>query len=426
MNDPRYPSELLPSNWNSKRAKYLFKNRSEKGYPNEQLLSASQKYGVVPQDFLEQELSRQVMTATKGFENFKLVKEGDFVISLRSFEGGIEYSAHRGIISGAYIIMIPKKNLDHLYYRYYLKNFEFISRIQAITTGIREGKTIRYEDFCSLELPIPLKSDQKSIASFLDRETARIDALIDKKEQQIVLLKEKRAALISHAVTRGLDPNVKMKDSGVEWLGEIPEHWVKKLFKFAIKFQEGPGIMADDFYEEGVPLLRIGNLTSTFVTLNGCNYLDENKVNSKWNHFKLNEGDLLISCSATTGIVSEVGKESIGSVPYTGIIRLQPKGEHTIKSFIKYLVVSSTYIYQIELFKAGTAIQHYGPTHLRQIVSVFPPPQEQVIISSFLDHETARIDALIEKIQQSIKHLIEYRTALISAAVTGKIDVREE
>jgi type I restriction enzyme S subunit len=278
----------------------------------------------------------------------------------------------------------------------------------------------------AIKVPTISVKEQRAIADFLDRKTGQIDQLIAKKERQIELLNEKRAALISRAVTKGLNPDAKIKDSGIEWIGEIPEHWEVIPFKYTINFQEGPGIMADDFRDDGVPLLRIGNLGSAYVSLAGCNYLDPIMVRKKWRHFRLNAGDILISCSATTGIVSTVDKDAQGSIAYTGIICLKPNHSRIIPDFIKQIVISSYYINQINILKAGSTIQHYGPTHLRQITIALPPLEEQIQITIALEQLIASIDQSQSKIESSISLLHEYRSALITAAVTGQIDVRGE
>lgn len=210
----------------------------------------------------------------------------------------------------------------------------------------------------------------------------------------------------------------KYKESGVEWLGEIPDHWEVGRFSHFIDFQEGPGIMAVDFLDYGVPLLRIHNLKSGFVDLEGCNYLDPQKVKKVWNHFKLKKNDLLISCSASTGLVSVVDDNSENSIAYTGIIRLNPANQRICREFIKVLVNSELFSNQIDLLKTGTTIQHYGPVHLRQIKITLPPLDEQESIAHFLDRKTSQIDALIAKKEALLEKLDEKRTALISHAVT--------
>lgn len=212
------------------------------------------------------------------------------------------------------------------------------------------------------------------------------------------------------------------RDSGIEWLGEVPADWAVKRFKHHIDYQEGPGIMADDFMESGVPLLRIHNVQGSFVNLQDCNYLDPQKVRNRWNHFKLKRGNLLISCSASTGTLSEVTDESEGSIAYTGIIRIGPSDKTITKNFIKWIVSSEVFFTQIELLKTGTTIQHFGPAHLGKMFIPLPKINKQQSITHFLDSKTTQIDALIEKKQHLIELLKEKRTALISQAVTKGLD----
>lgn len=280
-------------------------------------------------------------------------------------------------------------------------------------------------DLGAIKLATPALTEQQAISSHLNCETARIDALIEKKTRFIELLREKRQALITHAVTKGLDPKVKMKDSGVEWLGEVPEHWMIRPFKVCIDFQEGPGVMAADFCNEGVPLLRVAGVQGRWASLEGCNYLEAAKVERQWSHFRLERGDLLISASASMGTVCEVTNETVGAVAYTGLIRLRGKQDLMLRSYIRYLLASSVFSTQIEFFKAGSTIQHFGPMHLSQMFVVCPPLEEQEAISQLLEAEILRIDDLLAKSEHSITLLKERRSALITAAVTGQIDLRE-
>ncbi len=275
-----------------------------------------------------------------------------------------------------------------------------------------------------LLVALPSADEQASILSFLDHETARIDALIEEQQRLIELLKEKRQAVISHAVTKGLDPTVPMKDSGVEWLGEVPAHWALVPFGLAFEYQEGPGIMAVDFRDEGVPLVRISGVQGRWVTLEGCNYLEPSKVKEKWAHFRLDKGDLIISGSASMGLVSEVGEDAAGAVAYTGLIRLKPRANISIRDFIRSVVGSYQFHAQIDLLKAGSTIQHFGPTHLSQMKVVLPPVNEQAQIAAYVDTISVQFDELLGEAENTNALLQERRSALISAAVTGKIDVR--
>jgi type I restriction enzyme S subunit len=297
--------------------------------------------------------------------------------------------------------------------------------LEALGQGstFRELATQMLQD---VEIATPPQPEQRAIAAFLDRETAQIDALVAKKERLIELLQEKRTALITRAVTKGLDPTVPTKDSGVEWLGEIPAHWETTPLKRAVHYVEGPGIMASDFMPEGVPLLRISGIGGRKATLDGCNYLSTETVEKKWNQFRVRSGDLLISGSASTGFCTEVDETTAGAIPYTGIIIVRPRSENVARDFVRWMLLSDLFTTQTDLARSGSTIQHFGPSHLARMRVVHPSLEEQQAIAAFLDHETARIDALVAKIHDAIDRLKELRTALISAAVTGEIDVREE
>lgn len=284
--------------------------------------------------------------------------------------------------------------------------------------------SITQYDLSNYWLCYPSYNEQTQIAQFLDYKTAQIDQLIEKKKNLIEKLNEQRIAVITQAVTKGLNPDTPMKDSQVDWLGEVPEHWEVVKFKYYVGFQEGPGIMAVDFRDEGVPLIRIRNVQNEYVDLNGCNFLDPKKVEKTWGHFKCQLGDLIISGSASTGLISEISKDNVGAIVYTGLIRLW-KLANISKEFIRWYVSSNTFFSQVNRFKTGSTIQHFGPEHLRQMLICLPPKSEQDFIVNHLEKETKKIDNMLKINNKTIDRLNEYRTALITAAVTGKIDVRD-
>lgn len=275
----------------------------------------------------------------------------------------------------------------------------------------------------ALELPVPSLDEQYAIAEHLDRETARIDTLIEEQQCLIDMLRERRGAAISGAVARGLNEGVALKDSGLPGAGPVPGHWEVQPLRYTISFQEGPGIMAADFREEGVPLLRVSSVRTAHATLEGCNYLDPDAVDRRWSHFRVEFGDLLISASASMGTVAEVTEETVGAVPYTGIIRIKPGRMH--KDFIRWFVVSGEFIDQVDSLKTGSTIQHFGPTHLAQMRVALPPIDEQRQIAAYLDEQIAKIDTLILATERFIELARERRSALITAAVTGQIDIQE-
>ena len=218
----------IPAHWEIRRMKYLFEEISIKNKPNEELLSVTQNQGVVPRSWVE---NRMVMPSGN-LESFKLIHKGDFSISLRSFEGGIEYCYYTGIISPAYTVLKKKILLTDGYYKFLFKSQSFISEIQKNTVGIRDGKNVNYTTLSYSLLPIPPLIEQQAIANFLDEQTAKIDHAISQQEQMIGLLKSYKQSLIQTVVTQGLKPNTALRPSGIEWLGDIPAHWEVRKLKY--------------------------------------------------------------------------------------------------------------------------------------------------------------------------------------------------
>lgn len=188
---------LIPSHWNVVKMKYCFNQRSEKGYPNEPMLCATQSEGVIPQSMY----SNRVVVVNKGFEGLKLVKVGDFVISLRSFQGGIEYAYYQGIISSAYTILTPKDKRNSRFFKYLFKSHPFIQLLQTCVTGIREGQNINYSMLGNNFIPIPPLEEQNAIADYIESQTLKIDSMISSLNAEIERLKEYKQSLISDVVT---------------------------------------------------------------------------------------------------------------------------------------------------------------------------------------------------------------------------------
>src|ERR1039457_1195181 len=220
-----------PSHWEQRRMKFLFSERVQKGFPREPLLAATQSKGVVRKEDYE----TRTVTAMKDLHLLKLVEMGDFVISLRSFEGGIEVAHCRGIISPAYTVLTPRREASPSYYSRFFKSSDFISSLRLFVTGIREGQNIDYERLSRAFMPLPPFEEQTAIGRFLDWANGRLDRAIRAKRKVIALLNEQKQAIIQRAVTRGLDPSVPLKPSGIPWLGDIPKHWEVRRAKYIFR-----------------------------------------------------------------------------------------------------------------------------------------------------------------------------------------------
>jgi type I restriction enzyme S subunit len=285
------------------------------------------------------------------------------------------------------------------------------------TLGAGVRQTMKFEDLKRMPILVPPDKEQSAIAAFLDREAAKIDSLIKKKVRLIELLQEKRTALITHAVTKGLDPNVPMKASGVEWLGKIPAHWTTKPLKHVAEFINGFAFKPDEWGLEGTPIIRIENLNAG----EDFNYTAR-ELPAK---YCADEGDLLFGWSGNRGT-------SFGPFLWWRA------GRHYVNQHIFRVVnfdVDKMWLYWmlrgVTFYVEKQAHGIIGMVHItRGELGSIPVPllplEEQQQIAQYLDTETTQIDTLIAKVRDGIERLKEYRTALISAAVTGKIDVREE
>ncbi|MEI7657703.1 MAG: restriction endonuclease subunit S [Phycisphaerae bacterium] len=190
-----------------------------------------------------------------------------------------------------------------------------------------------------------------------------------------------------------------------------PPSWDLIPFAEAVDFQEGPGILAKDFCDVGVPLLRLRNIQRSVVDPNGCDFLDPNIVHKRWDHFRIRLGDLLVSTSGTIGRVSKVGHDAVGSIPYTGIIRMRPATPRIVANFIAYYLRSPLFQIQAEAMASGSVLQHYGPSHLRKMVFPVPPEREQHAIAEVL----GSLDDKIERNRQTNKTLEEMASAIFKA-----------
>lgn len=418
----------IPSHWDCFDGKRIFSSVRQPALSSDEQLAASQKYGVIPQNLMMQLNDSKVMLALKGTASFRHVEKNNFVISLRSFEGGIEHSNYEGCVSPAYTVLSSKKNIDYRYFKYLFKSAPFIAALQSTTDSLRDGKSISYEQFGNINLPLFSKIEQNTIANFLDHETAKIDSLIEKQQQLIELLKEKRQAVISHAVTKGLDPTVPMKDSGVEWLGQVPEHWTVSKLKYFASIQGGFAFSSDLFIEEGTQVLRIGNVYQNCLSLERQPIFIANDLVKNFQDFIVKKNDVLMSLTGTLGkrdygfaIKVETDDQYLLN---QRVAKISPN-KNVVTDFMVYVLWSESYLTQLYSLPSGTKQANLSNSDVLGIEIVVPPTmEEQKQIARYIKEKSEKFDEMISKAESAIQLMKERRTALISAAVTGKIDVR--
>jgi type I restriction enzyme S subunit len=290
------------------------------------------------------------------------------------------------------------------------------------TSGIQNLDQQQYLDEAAA---YPPSDEQEEIANFLDRETAKIDALIAEQQRLIELLQEKRQAVISHAVTKGLSPNAPMKDSGVEWLGEVPEHWelleLKRLRAAGSSITYGI-VQAGPHQEGGVPYIRTSDMSGDKLLLETCQRTSL-EIDEAYSRSRVHKGDLVIAIRATVGKALEVPQELDGANLTQGTAKFSP-GERVTSAFVKLAFSSSYCQAQIGSCAKGATFLEITLDALRRLIFAVPPMDEQVQIVECILGRCLKLDMLIKQAMEASTILAERRSALISAAVTGQIDVR--
>ncbi len=421
----------VPEMWEHLPGRRIFEQRRDPARPADAQLSATQKYGVIPQAlFMEQE-DQKVVLALGGIGSFKHVEEDDFVISLRSFQGGIEHSAYPGCVSPAYTVLRSKRPIAPRYCAQLLKCRQYIAALQAGTDGIREGKSISYEQFGQIPIPVPPLPEQIQIAAFLDRECGKLDALQAKQQRLIELLKEKRQALISHAVTRGLDPTANLKPSGIEWLGDVPEHWVVARMKQKLRNRKGAiktgpfgsHLKSSDMMEGTIKVYNQRSVIDADFSGGGF-YITEQKFD-ELRAFEVEPLDVLVTTRGTIGRCAILPVGADRGILHPCLIRVQPS-DTLSRDYLQVLIEQSGLVLeQLKIMSNATTIEVIYSDSLKEVFIPVPPLSEQRAIVAHLDDKCGKIDQLKAKAERGIELLKERRSALISAAVTGKIDVRD-
>ncbi|QTA91838.1 restriction endonuclease subunit S [Desulfonema magnum] len=407
----------IPTYWQPTKIKHLFKERSQKGYPQEPLLAATQTKGVVPKEMYE----NRTVVAVNDLQNLKLVEKGDFVISLRSFQGGIEIAHYRGIISPAYTIMIPKKMVDGQYFKFLFKSKGLIENLNIYVTGIRQGQNIDYSKFRNSIMPLPPVSEQKVIADFLNRKTEQANTFIEKQTRVIELLEEQKKAIINKAVTKGLNPDAPMKDSGVEWLGEIPAHWEVRKLKFIGKIVLGKMLCSNDLggyhYKHYLKSKNIGwiNVIAT-------------NIDKMWfsNHelklYKVEKGDLLLSEGGEVGKTC-IWENEIEECYIQNSVHKVTIDKNNYNKFYLYYFYSIGHTGVFKAIVNQVSIAHLTREKLKEIECIVPTKEEQQQIVTHIETQAAKIDQAIDKAEKEITLVKEYLQSLIYHVVTGRVKI---
>lgn len=366
-------------------------------------------------------------------------RDGDVVVAKITpcFENG-KGSIAQGLTGGVGFgttelhVLRPTRQLDPAFLFYLTISHPFRTIGAAHMYGAGGQKRVPDDFVRDFRHPIPSVYEQRAVAAFLDRETARIDALIEKKRRQIALLHEKRAALISHAVAKGLDPSAPMKDSGIDWLGKIPAHWYIRRFRFDLtSIEQGWSPQCDsshaELHEWGV--LKVGCVNGTEFDESEHKRLPDDLAPRT--AYEIKPGDILMSRANTTELLGSavlVRKIRPRLLLCDKLYRMRIDTRSLDSEFVVYAFSSHATRYQLERDATGASasMKNIGQDTIKALVMPRPPVDEQRVIVQVLNAHCERVHQVVAKVHASIDRLREYRTALISAAVTGKLDVRQE
>ena len=412
----------LPQNWDVLPNRAIFKERNTRNTIDERLLSVTIKNGVISQTSMMQQSSKKD-SSNEDKSKYKLVFPGDIVYNkMRMWQGAVGYSNLRGIVSPAYIVLRSSRDIYPKYFHYLFRSPAYSKECHKYSHGICDDQmSLRFEDFKTITSILPPIEEQQAIVHFLDYKCAQINKFIQKKKRLIELLKEQKQVIINQAVTRGLDPNVRFKPSGVEWLGDIPEHWkalpIKRLFSL-IKY--GTSESAGD--EGKYKILTMGHIQDGKIVAKNCGFLKDLEGD-----FLLRYNDLLFNRTNSKELVGKVGifKEHTDDYSFASYLVMLRVNEKSLPDYVNYLLNSYSFINYVRRNSIPSLHQsNLNPTRYSRFTVPLPPIAEQKCILEFIEASCSNINLLLDMIQQQIDLVQEYRTRLISDVVTGQLDVR--
>lgn len=414
----------VPEHWNLKRFGYLFDENKKKNIGLKETNVLSLSYGNIK----EKNIDDNKGLLPESFETYQIIEPNNIVFRFtdlqndkRSLRSAI--SKYHGIITSAYIAVKTKQNAD--FYNYLFRAYDLQKVFYSMGEGMRQS--LKMDELNKMPVVLPNKDEQKRIVSFLDTETARIDTLIAKQEKLIELLEEQRKSIISHAVTKGLNPDAPMKDSGVEWLGEVPEHWMTPSSKhlLEIPITDGPH-ETPNFVDDGIPFISAEAISKgkiDFDKKRGYITPELNAIYSKKYSPKV-EDIYMVKSGATTGKVAMVETTETFNI-WSPLAVFRCNKNKVLPKFLLAVFNSSHFYDALVLNWSYGTQQNIGMGVLSNIEIPCPPLKEQAEIIQHLDVQNTKFDKLIGTQSQLIEKLKEYRSSIISHAVTGKIDVRE-
>mgnify|MGYP002446161411 FL=1 len=409
----------VPVEWKIDNPQYHFSQRKDRAKQGMVQLTASQKYGVITQTEYMERTGANIVTVQKDFDILKLVCAGDFVIHMRSFQGGLEYSEKTGSISSAYVMLIPSNTIrEPRYYKWFFKSSNYIDALSSTSNLVRDGQAMRWSNFIQLPILFPPAEEQQRIADFLDAKCAEIDALTADIQAQIDTLEQYKRSAITETVTKGLNPDAEMKDSGIEWVGEIPAHWLVHPVYYYYGERKNKNYLGK---EDNLLSLSYGRVIRKDINTS------DGLLPESFNTYNIVEtGDIIIrptdlqndKRSLRTGLVKEHG------IITSAYIDLCPIKQVDSRYF--YFLLHAYDVMKV-FYNMGNGVrQGLNYSEFSRLMVFEPPYEEQVAIADYLETKVIEVDAIIERKKEQMSVLNAYKRSLIFEYVTGKKEVRNE
>ncbi|MEL0628438.1 restriction endonuclease subunit S [Psychromonas aquatilis] len=415
----------VPDSWELTKLGSCLFPVSIKNCPDLPLLSITRELGVIERDIENQDSNHNFIP--DDLSGYKKLEKGQFGMNkMKAWQGSYGVSQYTGIVSPAYFVFNFTKSINPEFFNWAIRSKLYVSYFGSASDGVRVGQWDLSKDrMKAIPFILPSEKEQTAIANFLDIKTAQIDEAIAIKEKQIELLKERKQIIIQQAVTQGLNPNAPMKDSGVDWIGEIPEHWAYEPIKHSLKgiidceHKTAPFVDETDYF-----VVRTTNVKGGKLQMAGAKYTHE-KGFTEWTRRGVPKvGDVLLTREAPAGeacLVPDNVKLCLGQ----RMVWLKIDRERLIPEFAISLIYSSIGRTYIDFLSSGSTVLHFNMADINNIPVVLPPLKEQQELVEFIRNESGKVDDGIEIQIQQIEKLKEYKTTLINSAVTGKIKVPE-
>lgn len=406
----------IPASWEVDNPKWHFEQRKDRSKPGMVQYTASQKYGVITQEEYMEKTGAKIVVVQKDFDILKMVCAGDFVIHMRSFQGGLEYSERTGSISSAYVMLIPKDSiLEPKYYKWFFKSNAYIDALSSTSNLVRDGQAMRWANFIQLPILFPSKGEQEAIAKYLDRHCAEIDDVIVDIQAQIDLLEQYKRSVITEAVTKGLNASVEMKNSGIEYVGEIPAHWHMHPVYYYFGERKNKNSLGK---ENNLLSLSYGRIIRKDINTS------EGLLPESFNTYNVVEaGDIIIrptdlqndKRSLRTGLVTEHG---IITSAYIGLMPIK----RVNTAYFHYLL--HAFDVMKVFYNMGNGVrQGLNFSEFSRLIVFEPMIEEQNAIVAYLNDKCSEIDRVIADKNEQLTTIEEYKKSLIYEFVTGKKEV---